>query len=192
MSDQGQVEVDAVLAGRLDELGVGYKTARRDRPSAIFVPETEEYGQQKLGMTRSLGDYYMHYHGACAVPAVSCIDLHDIGGQLSRVTLVLASDGLWDLWTYKDILAYPINASEQGGTPVCNLLSSMMDLFVSTRSEGPIQSQPALRPRVASRPPQAPTHQAGAAIASLTGNDMFGESADNITAIAVSFNMSSG
>ena len=47
-------------------------------------------------MTRSLGDYYMQWHGVTWEPAVSCIDLFDLVTQLSQVTLVIASDGLWD------------------------------------------------------------------------------------------------
>ena len=38
----------------------------------------------------------MQHHGCTWEPAVSCIDLFDLVAQLSQVTLVLASDGLWD------------------------------------------------------------------------------------------------
>ena len=85
VSNEGSVSVDAPLAARLDELGVGYKTARGDRPCALVVPETEHFGQQKLGMTRAIGDFYMQYHGCTWEPAVSCIDLFDLVTQLSQV-----------------------------------------------------------------------------------------------------------
>ena len=81
VSDEGAVTVDAELADKLDELGVGYKSARGDRPTALIVPETEDYGQQKLGMTRTLGDFYMQHHGCTFEPAVSCIDLYVFAGQ---------------------------------------------------------------------------------------------------------------
>ena len=50
--------LDAALAGRLDDLGVAYKTARGDRPTCFLV-DTETYGSQHLGVTRALGDYFM-------------------------------------------------------------------------------------------------------------------------------------
>ena len=84
VSDSGQVEVDKEIADNLDELGVGYKTARFDRPCSLLV-ESDKYGQQKLGMTRTLGDFYMQYYGATWEPDVSCIDLFDIVAQLSQV-----------------------------------------------------------------------------------------------------------
>ena len=67
---------------KLDDIGVGFKTARGDRPTALVVPETDAYGSQKLGMTRTLGDYYMQYHGATWEPAVSCIDLFELVAQV--------------------------------------------------------------------------------------------------------------
>jgi len=110
ISDEGEVDLDRAMVERLDELNVGFKTARGDRPTAIFVPETEAYGQQKLAVTRSLGDIYMQHHGATWEPTVSCIDLFDVAGQLDQVTLVLGSDGLWDLWAYKELLEYTFKA----------------------------------------------------------------------------------
>ena len=47
---------------------------------------------------------------------VSCIDLFDVAGQLSQVTLVVASDGLWDLWQYKDVLQYSLGKPPAGIT----------------------------------------------------------------------------
>ena len=72
--------------------------------------ETEAYGQQKLAVTRSLGDFYMQWHGATWEPTVSCIDLFDVAGQLDDITLILGSDGLWDLWAYKDVLDFPLSS----------------------------------------------------------------------------------
>ena len=168
VSDEGAVTVDAELADKLDELGVGYKSARGDRPTALIVPETEDYGQQKLGMTRTLGDFYMQHHGCTFEPAVSCIDLYDLVSQLSQVTLILASDGLWDVWNYRDVLKFPLKAAgassssssgEAGGfgkslLDASGLAKQMDELISETRSES---------------------------------SEMFGESADNITAICVSF-----
>jgi hypothetical protein len=30
--------------------------------------------------------------------------------MLCQITLVIGSDGLWDLWAYKDVLEYPLAA----------------------------------------------------------------------------------
>jgi len=160
VSDSGQVEVDKEIADNLDELGVGYKTARFDRPCSLLV-ESDKYGQQKLGMTRTLGDFYMQYYGATWEPDVSCIDLFDIVAQLSQVTFVLASDGLWDIWAYKDVLKWPLTAcakgsSEEGGLRAHVIASALGGLVEETRRESA---------------------------------DMFGESADNITATCVAFDV---
>ena len=164
VSDEGSVAVDPELAEQLDELGIGYKSTRGDRATAIVVPETERYGQQKLGMTRSLGDFYMQHHGCTYEPAVSCIDLFDLVAQLSQVTLILASDGLWDVWNYKDVLKYPLRAAPSGGggggdfstalLDATELAGHMDDLMSETRAES---------------------------------FELFEESADNITAVCVAF-----
>ena len=95
-------------------------------------------------------------------PAVSCIDLFDLTAQLSQVTLVLASDGLWDVWSYKDVLKYPLRATapDARGEPPQSPLGvgvvgeQLKELISETRRES---------------------------------FEMFGESADNITAICVAF-----
>jgi serine/threonine protein phosphatase PrpC len=158
VSDEGSVAVDADLESKLDELGLGFKNERGDRPVALVVPETEDYGQQKLGMTRALGDFYMQYHGATWEPAVSCIDLFDVVGQLGDVSLILASDGLWDVWNYKDVLKWPLKAMTKGSNS-------------APLSVGPVTTQ--LHGLVAE------TRRVSV--------DIFGESADNITALCVAF-----
>ena len=97
VTDDGNVDLADVDA-TLTECDVGYKSKRGDRPTALLVPEGDVYASQQLGITRSLGDFYLQYHGVSWEPAVSCIDLFDVQSELRRVTLVLASDGLWDLW----------------------------------------------------------------------------------------------
>ena len=75
---------------------------------------------------------------------------------------MLASDGLWDVWSYKDVLKYPLRATSadaQGRPPLTPLhhapvLEHLRDLIRETRKESA---------------------------------DMFGESADNITAVCVAF-----
>ena len=115
-------------------------------------------------MTRTLGDMYLQYHGATWEPSVSCIDLHDLVQQLSQVTVVLASDGLWDVWAYKDVLKYPLLASAKvvndGESDEMRVLEtvarSLEELVEETRRESA---------------------------------DLFGESADNLTALCVTFHV---
>ena len=58
---------------------------------------------QSLAMTRSLGDFYMHTFGVTWKPEVISIDLEEVGAKLEHLTLILASDGIWDLWEYEDV-----------------------------------------------------------------------------------------
>jgi len=81
---------------------------------------------------------------------VSCIDLFDVAGQLSQVTLVVASDGLWDLWQYKDVLQYSLGKPPPTGT--AEVFAPLGALVEETRKQG---------------------------------EELFGEQADNITAIVV-------
>ena len=189
VSDAGEVDVDRDAEKEVEAQGVGFKNARGERPTAIFALETSEYCQYQLGVTRSLGDFYLQHFGVSWEPAVrrqpplpappdrqaparrartwtllrrplrrpppprpqvSCIDLFDVASQLSQVTLVLASDGLWDLWQYKDVLQYSLGKPPAKGT--AEVLTPLQALVEATRSQG---------------------------------EELFGEQADNITAVVV-------
>jgi serine/threonine protein phosphatase PrpC len=84
-----------------------------------------------IAMTRALGDFYAHQFGLCAEPSIGVqrIDyLHsNVGGLVSSSsgdgqsgqsalttsnewTIVLASDGVWDVWRYEDFSLF-INES---------------------------------------------------------------------------------
>ena len=159
VSEEGEIGYDEDVRDNLDELQVGYKSARGDRPTALLVEESDDYGAQKLGFTRSLGDFFMQWHGATWEPAVSCIDLAEVAAQLERVTLLIGSDGLWDLWQYKEALAYPLRApppfeGDEAADSGSAMLAPLAELVEDTRERG---------------------------------EELFGESADNITALVVSF-----
>ena len=36
-------------------------------------------------------------------PEVLSVDLSEVGAKLEHLTLILASDGVWDLWEYEDV-----------------------------------------------------------------------------------------
>ena len=150
MRDDGTVELDAESLQQLEACDAGFKTARGDRPTSIIAPETVDYEPCQLGVTRSLGDFYMQHYGITWEPAVSCIDLNEVASQLEHVTLVIASDGLWDLWEYKDVLQYHLSRPPPADSGA--VLSPLLELVESTRRQS---------------------------------EEFFGESADNITAVAV-------
>ena len=88
---------------------------------------------------------HMCMHMSCATCAcgdslhhlrlqVSCIDLFDVAGQLSQVTLVVASDGLWDLWQYKDVLQYSLGKPPPTGT--AEVFAPLGALVEETRKQG--------------------------------------------------------
>jgi hypothetical protein len=101
----GQYELDPDALQRADKKGVGYKNARGDRPTICVTPPNGRYAEQALGMTRSLGDFYLHACGVTWVPEVSIVDLAQVADSLRAPVLFLASDGFWDLWSYSEVRA---------------------------------------------------------------------------------------
>lgn len=45
----------------------------------------------------------MHTFGVTHKPEVITVDLGEAGAKLANLTLILASDGIWDLWEYEDV-----------------------------------------------------------------------------------------
>ena len=70
VSEKGEVDFDRDAEKQVEEAGAGFKNARGERPTALFAPETEAYCQFQLGVTRSLGDFYMQHFGVSWEPAV--------------------------------------------------------------------------------------------------------------------------
>jgi serine/threonine protein phosphatase PrpC len=111
-----------VRSRRLAEVhGACAKNARGDLPAILLTPETDAvYGDmepQSLAMTRSIGDFYMQTFGVSWKPEVISVDLADVGVTLDHLTLVLASDGIWDLWEYEEVfqgIACPPRNGVQG------------------------------------------------------------------------------
>ena len=59
--------------------------------------------EQALAVTRSIGDFYAHSYGLTHAPEVRTIsisELHRRGD--ARLTLALATDGLWDLMSHEE------------------------------------------------------------------------------------------
>ena len=100
-------------------LSVPAKNARGDLPAILLTPDDDPtYGEmepQSLAMTRSIGDFYMQTFGVTWRPEVISIDLEEVGQKLDHLTLVLASDGIWDLWEYEDVFQSISDPPEAAG-----------------------------------------------------------------------------
>ncbi|KAL1514567.1 hypothetical protein AB1Y20_003661 [Prymnesium parvum] len=93
------------------------KNARGDLPTIILTPEEPGFEQQSLAMTRSIGDFYLQRFGISWKPEVICVELAEVGSDLSNLTLVIASDGVWDLWHYEDVFEGVVQRYEPDGLP---------------------------------------------------------------------------
>lgn len=55
-------------------------------------------------MTRSLGDFYAHHHGVTWEPETRVLPIDRIAQRKWREPLLmLASDGVWDLWGFDEV-----------------------------------------------------------------------------------------
>ena len=61
--------------------------------------------EHSIAMTRSLGDFYAHTVGVSCLPDVRVVQLEEVlrEHQWDRCSLLLASDGVWDLWKYDEV-----------------------------------------------------------------------------------------
>jgi len=119
--------------------------------------------EQAITMTRSLGDFYAHHHGVSCEPQLRTLDLAELRSRgLCAPRLVLASDGLWDLWTFEEV-AHNLMAAKQRAQPACGA------------EAGPSGGDCPLRPVVTEL----------CEVTRARGADYFGEGADNLTGIVV-------
>jgi len=103
----GGWEVSTGAKRKAEVHGAMAKNARGDLPAILLTPDEDPtYGEiepQSLAMTRSIGDFYMQTFGVTWKPEVLSVDLSEVGSKLDHLTLILASDGVWDLWEYEDV-----------------------------------------------------------------------------------------
>ena len=60
--------------------------------------------EQAITMTRSLGDFYAHHHGVTWEPETRVLPIDRIAQRKWREPLLmLASDGVWDLWGFDEV-----------------------------------------------------------------------------------------
>ena len=101
---------------RAVELETPPKNCRGDLPTILLTPKKDvTYPKLEpitLAMTRSIGDFYLHTFGVTWKPEVRTMELSDLimkksgggkGGKLTNLTLILASDGIWDLYENSEV-----------------------------------------------------------------------------------------
>jgi serine/threonine protein phosphatase PrpC len=106
--------------------GKYYKNVRHEYASMVMTPTSARFRfSDSLAFTRSLGDFHLHAYGLTFEPDIMEVDLatafHRHLGQKyihenddstsspsvsSETVLVLASDGVWDVWQYHDVACF--------------------------------------------------------------------------------------
>jgi serine/threonine protein phosphatase PrpC len=88
-----------------DPWGHGLKptNVRYDPGTYVSFNDPDHGDFVRLAMTRSLGDFYAHPHGVTAEPATNVVELAD---DVQDASVVVASDGVWDVWQYEAFAAY--------------------------------------------------------------------------------------
>ena len=148
----GVAVLDEAAQAKADAADVPLKSSRGDRCTLVWIPETPnlqlpeaaELGgsagasqsaaveEQAMTMTRSLGDFYAHSWGVSCVAEVRTVDIEALvserGWRAPR--LLLASDGIWDLYEYNE-LARRV-CSDDG----CDLQAMGAALCEETRARG--------------------------------------------------------
>lgn len=66
--------------------------------------QNPHFSQMSLAVTRTLGDFYHQHYGVTHVPEVVVLDLKELQPAepgAGGCVLLLASDGVWDHWTFE-------------------------------------------------------------------------------------------
>ncbi|OQR93115.1 hypothetical protein ACHHYP_02925 [Achlya hypogyna] len=85
-----------------------YKNVRNEWASMVAAPAESPFADC-LAFTRSLGDFHLQAHGLTWQPDVVAVDLAWDG----EVALVLATDGVWDVWQYDELARFVLGAKEE-------------------------------------------------------------------------------
>ena len=100
----------------------------------LLTPMEGEYSGMMLTVTRSLGDFYHQRFGVTWRPEVVVRDLGEAMGSADSAVLCVATDGVWDLWTFGEAMselagacALPDGAARQ---------RRVVDFFEASRAKG--------------------------------------------------------
>ncbi len=132
----GTWELSDANLKRAEELGCGIKTERGDRACVLMTPESGRFSQMMLGVTRSLGDFYHQTFGVTFEPEVVLRDVAQVCAEAPGALLVVASDGVWDHWSFESAMEALVSpAASTGGAPLTDR-PRVMDFFEETRCRG--------------------------------------------------------
>ena len=110
------------------------KNVRNEFGSIVSAPKSSLF-DSSLSMTRSLGDFYLQKYGVSYIPSIKYVNLSKIFEESPIFSLLIASDGVWDNWTYETISKFilnedylnRINNDEDISHEVCNSLIAKND-----------------------------------------------------------------
>lgn len=116
------------------------KNSRGELPAILLTPKLDATFPkmelpQSLAMTRSIGDLYMQTYGVTWRPEVSSIDLASRAESLDGLTLILASDGIWDLWTNREVFPLILRPPEGAATSPAAVVQSFYELSLERGTE---------------------------------------------------------
>ena len=100
----GRWVLDEESLRRADEAGCGLKGQRGDRCTLILTPEEGRFSQMMLPLSRSLGDFYLQTCGVTREPEVVVHDLASYLGDAPLGVMCVATDGIWDHWTFEEAM----------------------------------------------------------------------------------------
>lgn len=106
----------------------------RYEPATYAVTPKGAPDEACIAVTRALGDFYCHQYGMTHKPEIRVLNLP--AGV--RSTIVVASDGVWDCWTYLDFCECVIAAVKKDG-PVAGtkrVLSESVDRAIASFGAG--------------------------------------------------------
>lgn len=84
------------------------KNIRKEHATVVSSPEGSPY-VTSLAMTRSLGNFYLQKYGVSPIPTIKYVNVSDIFKESPIFSLLIASDGVWDNWSYETISKFILN-----------------------------------------------------------------------------------
>ena len=110
------------------------KNIRNEYGSIVTSPRSAPF-DSSLSMTRSLGDFFLQKYGVTFIPTIKYVNLSEIFEKSPIFSILIASDGVWDNWTYETISNFilnedylnRINNNEDISQEVCNSLIAKND-----------------------------------------------------------------
>ena len=183
--------VDPTAIATAAEHGTAPKNCRGELPAILMTPQVDptrpQMEPQSLAVTRAIGDFYMHTFGVTCVPEVRVIDLAAKMVELERalpraspraadteIAIILASDGIWDLWETEDVFRMIGSAPAQAATFFEASVERGSELFGSSADNMTGITVYLKKARATASEPAAPTVAAAVASAAAPSASRYG------------------